>query len=206
MCGRFTIMLQVDDLREQLGLGDLPVEFSPNRNISPGQFIPVVSDAVSRQMALYKWGLIPGWAKDPKIGYHMFNARAETLAEKPSFRVPFLRRRCLIPADGFYEWKLVGGKKYPFLFMLKEGKAFTFAGLWESWRDKNGNDLRSCAIITTEPNEILEQYHDRMPVILNEDNRWKWLEESQPELLQSLLKPLAADLMAPPLMIEQLIA
>lgn len=197
-------MLQVDDLREQLGLGELPVEFSSSRNISPGQFIPVVTDAASRQVALFKWGLIPGWAKDPKIGYRMFNARAETLAEKPSFRVPFMRRRCLIPADGFYEWKMVDGKKHPFLFSLKEGKAFTFAGLWETWRDSNGDELRSCTIITTEPNEVLMQYHDRMPVILTAENRWNWLEESQPDVLQSLLKPLGADLMGVPVMIEQL--
>ena len=199
-------MLQVDDLREQLELGELPAEFSSNRNISPGQFVPVVTDPVSREVALFRWGLIPSWAKDPKIGYRMFNARAETLAEKPSFRVPFMRRRCLIPADGFYEWKMVGSKKYPFLFTLKDQKAFTFAGLWESWRDKEGNELRSCTIITTEPNELLGQYHDRMPVILDESTRWKWLEETQSAALQSLLKPISAERMAPPVKIDQLTA
>lgn len=199
-------MLQVDDLREQLALGELPVDFSPNRNISPGQLIPAVTDPVSQDVGLFKWGLIPGWAKDPKIGYRMFNARAETLAEKPSFRVPFVRRRCLIPADGFYEWKLVGSRKYPFLFTLKERKAFTFAGLWESWRDQDGKEIRSCTIITTEPNDLIRQYHDRMPVILDNDNRWKWLEETQPSILQSMLRPLAADLMAAPEQIYQLSA
>ncbi len=196
-------MLQLDDLREQLELGEFPVEYTSNRNISPGQFVPGVTDPDSRNMALFKWGLVPGWAKDPKVGYRMFNARAETLDEKPSFRVPFMRRRCLIPADGFYEWKLVGNKKYPFLFTLKEQKPFTFAGLWESWRDQEGIELRSCTIITTEPNELVNQYHDRMPVILDSEARWQWLEESQPDILKSLLKPIDADLMAQPLRMDQ---
>lgn len=196
-------MLQLDELREQLDLGELPVEFSSNRNISPGQFVPAVTDPVTREVNLFKWGLIPGWAKDPKVGYRMFNARAETLAEKPSFRVPFLRRRCLIPADGFYEWKMVGDRKYPFLFTLTDQKPFTFAGLWESWRDPEGVELRSCTIITTEPNELVRQYHDRMPVILDDIARWQWLEEKQPEQLQALLKPINAEAMASPMRIDQ---
>ena len=203
MCGRFTIMLQMDDLREQLELGEFPVEFSSSRNISPGQFVPVVTDSLTRSVALFKWGLVPGWAKDPKVGYRMFNARAETLAEKPSFRVPFMRRRCLIPADGFYEWKMIGDRKYPFLFTLKEQKAFTFAGLWESWHDKEGIMLCSCTIITTEPNELVNQYHDRMPVILDSTTRWQWLEQSQTAILQSLLKPIDAELMESPIRIDQ---
>ncbi|HNW13986.1 MAG TPA: SOS response-associated peptidase [Anaerolineaceae bacterium] len=198
-------MLQVDELREQLGLGEWVEAFSPSRNISPGQFVPVVTDAVSRKVSLYKWGLIPGWAKDPKIAYRMFNARAETLIEKPSFKIPFLRRRCLIPADGFYEWKVIDGKKQPFLFTLKDKKAFTFAGLWEIWRDNDGHDLYSCTIITTEPNSVVAQYHDRMPVILNDEHRWQWLEASQPAQLQALLKPVDGELMAAPLRVDPLI-
>ncbi len=197
-------MLEPEELRAQLDLGEFPVEFISNRNISPGQLVPVVTDPVSRKVELFRWGLVPGWAKDPKIGYKMFNARSETLSEKPSFRVPFLRRRCLIPADGFYEWKLEDGRKYPFLFTLSDRKAFTFAGLWESWSDPAGNELRSCTLITTEPNELIGQYHDRMPVILDEKTRWKWLVETNVEQLKSLLVPYNANEMDKPLKIENI--
>jgi putative SOS response-associated peptidase YedK len=199
-------MLEPEELREQLNLGEFTVEFASNRNISPGQLIPVVTDPVSRKVDLFRWGLVPGWAKDPRIGYKMFNARAETLSEKPSFRVPFLRRRCLIPADGFYEWKLVDGRKSPFLFTLKNGQAFTFAGLWESWFDPAGSELRSCTLITTGPNELIRQYHDRMPVILDESTRWEWLTETNPEKLKALLVPHDANAMDTPVRIENITA
>lgn len=197
-------MLEVDDLQEQLGLGDFPVDYSPSRNLSPGQLVLVVTDPVSRNLELYRWGLIPGWAKDPRVGYRMFNARSETVDQKPSFRVPFLRRRCLIPADGFYEWKLDGGRKYPFLFTLNAKMAFTFAGLWESWRDREGNETRSCTIITTEPNELVKQYHDRMPVIFTGEEKWRWLEETSPADLKVMLRPIDAGLMEQPIRIEKL--
>lgn len=199
-------MLEPEELREQLNLGEFAVEFASNRNISPGQLIPVVTDPVSREVELFRWGLVPGWAKEPRIGYKMFNARAETLSEKPSFRVPFLRRRCLIPADGFYEWKLVDGRKSPFLFTMKNNKAFTFAGLWESWLDPAGSELRSCTLITTEPNELIGQYHDRMPVILDETARWKWLSENNAEELKALLVPYDANAMDTPVRIENITA
>ena len=199
-------MLEPEELREQLNLGEFAVEFASNRNISPGQLIPVVTDPVRRNVELCRWGLVPGWAKDPRIGYKMFNARAETLSEKPSFRVPFLRRRCLIPADGFYEWKLVDGRKSPFLFTMKHKKAFTFAGLWESWLDPAGSELRSCTLITTEPNELVGQYHDRMPVILDETARWEWLSENNAEELKALLVPYDANAMDTPVRIENITA
>lgn len=195
MCGRFTIMLEPEELRGQLGLGELPVDLVSNHNISPGMLVPVITNPLSRDVEMFKWGLVPGWAKDPKIGYKMFNARAETLSEKPSFRIPFLRRRCLIPADGFYEWKAINGRKHPFLFTLKDQAAFTFAGLWELWRDANGNELKSCTLITTTPNELIAQYHDRMPVILDAGTRWRWLEESDSIMLKSLLIPYDAEKM-----------
>lgn len=128
-------MIQPEELRAQLGLGEIPSELVSNRNISPGTLVPVVTDSKNRKVELYRWGLVPVWAKDPKIGYKTFNARAETISEKPTFRVPFLKRRCLIPADGFYEWKDEGGRKQPYLFTLKDQQPFTFAGLWEIWRD-----------------------------------------------------------------------
>ena len=186
-------MLEPEELRGQLSLGELPVDLVSNHNISPGMLVPVITNPLSRDVEMFKWGLVPGWAKDPKIGYKMFNARAETLSEKPSFRIPFLRRRCLIPADGFYEWKAINGRKQPYLFTLKDQAAFTFAGLWELWRDANGNELKSCTLITTTPNELIAQYHDRMPVILDAGSRWRWLEESDSLMLKSLLIPYDAE-------------
>lgn len=204
MCGRFTIMLQLDELREQLALGELPVELVPNPNITPGQLIPVVVDSHKRNVELYKWGLVPGWAKDPNVGFKMINARAETLAEKPSFRMPFARQRCLILADGFYEWKSDGQKKHPYLFRLKEERAFTFAGLWEKWRDPEGKELKSCAIITTSPNSLVANYHDRMPVILGAESRWMWLESGSPQDLERLLRPFPAELMSEPILLDRI--
>ncbi len=191
-------MIQPEELRAQLGLGEIPSELVSNRNISPGTLVPVVTDSKNRKVELYRWGLVPVWAKDPKIGYKTFNARAETISEKPTFRVPFLKRRCLIPADGFYEWKDEGGRKQPYLFTLKDQQPFTFAGLWEIWRDSNNTEIRSCTLITTTPNTLLAQYHDRMPVILDESSRWKWLEESDPVILQSLLVPYDSEKMSKP--------
>lgn len=187
-----------------LGLGDLPPDLEPNANISPGQWVPAVADPVTKNIELYKWGLIPGWAKDPKIGYKMFNARSETLMEKPSFRVAFARRRCLIPADGFYEWRMDGNQKYPYLFTLKERRPFTFAGLWEVWKDPEGKEIKSCTIITTEPNSLLAEYHNRMPVILTDSNRWQWLEPKPSEILLKMMSPIDEQLMSPPQRLDKI--
>lgn len=204
MCGRFTIMLEPEELRESLELGELPVELLPNSNISPGQNVPVVLNPITREVKMFRWGLVPGWAKDPKIGYKMFNARAETLTEKPSFRKLLPRRRCLILADGFYEWKEIDGKKYPFYFTLIDQKPFTFAGLWDTWQKPEGEVLYSCTLITTEPNELLSQYHNRMPVILGKDQRWQWLEDTSMEDLKALLKPFPAEKMSESIRTAQL--
>lgn len=195
-------MIEPEELRHLLDLGVLPAEFTPNINISPGQMVPVVISASSREVFLFRWGLIPGWAKDPKIGYKMFNARAETIADKPSFRVSFQKRRCLILADGFYEWKKEGNKKVPYLFSLGSRKPFTFAGLWDSWKNVDGQEIRSCTIITTSPNALVNQYHDRMPVILEESVRWHWLEGGDPNELKSYLKPIDQGLMAEPIPVD----
>jgi putative SOS response-associated peptidase YedK len=197
-------MLQLDELREQLALGEMPLELTPNSNITPGLAVPTVIDPNTRKVELFKWGLVPMWAKDPSIGYKMINARAETVAEKPSFRMPFARQRCLIPADGFYEWKSEGVKKRPFLFTLKNRAPFTFAGLWERWRNHEGEELRSCTIITTIPNSLVTEYHDRMPVILGADERWEWLESRPIPFLQNLLKPYPVELMDTPVMIDHM--
>ncbi len=197
-------MYDPEEVRERLKLGDMPDDFVPGANISPGQNIPVVIDPVTRNVQLFRWGLVPGWAKDPRIGYKMINARAETVAEKPSFRVSFQRRRCLIPADGFYEWKLDNGRKYPFLFTLVDRVPFTFAGLWDTWRGQEGAVINSCTIITTTPNSLVAQYHDRMPVILDEISRWKWLENLPAENLKALLVPYDAEKMAAPVRLDRL--
>jgi putative SOS response-associated peptidase YedK len=185
-----------------LGLGELPAELTSNRNISPGQFIPVVREVGTRDVELFKWGLVPSWAKDPAIGYKLINARSETIAEKPSFKKAFNAQRCLIPADGFYEWKVEGSRKNPYLFTMKSKNPFTFAGLWEYWHDAKGNEVYSCTIITTEPNVMMANYHDRMPVILGEEHRWKWLEKRPASELQEMLKPFPAEEMATPMRAE----
>lgn len=192
--------MQLEEMREQLSLGELPVELTSNTNIRPGELIPVIIDAESRKVELFKWGLVPYWAKDESTGYKMINARAETLAEKPSFRQAFLKRRCLIPADGFYEWSGEGKERKPYLFTLKEQTPFMFAGLWEVWQEK----LFTCTIITTEPNELLSAYHNRMPVILTRDTCWKWLQTTEIEDLKSFLLPLPVDLMAAPVQLSRL--
>lgn len=187
-----------------MALGELPAEFISRDNIAPGSEIPVVINQENRAVKMFRWGLVPSWAKDPAIGYKMFNARAETISEKPSFRIPFQRQRCLIVADGFYEWKMEDGKKYPFLFTLKEKAPFTFAGLWDTWQNKDGGVINSCTLITTEPNDLVAQYHDRMPVIFADDNRWKWLGERPDTELKAMLTPCAVDLMEIPRRLERL--
>lgn len=189
-------MLDPEGFQRELELGDLPAEFKSDQNVSPGSLIPVVVDENSRKVELFKWGFVPVWAKDPSIGYRMINARAETIAEKPSFKNAFQNRRCLILSDGFYEWKTESNKKQPYRFSLTEGRPFTFAGIWEQWQDKSGNELTTCAIITTTPNRLLQDYHDRMPVILDKTTRWDWLASSTPtpDLLK-MLQPFPAEQM-----------
>jgi putative SOS response-associated peptidase YedK len=196
MCGRFTLTLDPGDLREELDLGPIAVELYARFNIAPTQPVAVVTEADKRQVELFKWGLIPSWTKDPTIGSRLINARSETLAEKPSFRKAFERRRCLILADGFFEWAHAiekTARKTPYYFHLVSGKAFTFAGLWEFWRSPSGEEIRSCTIITCPANERIAAFHDRMPVILPEAVRWKWLDPAaKPASLNSFLVPYPA--------------
>jgi putative SOS response-associated peptidase YedK len=197
MCGRFTLTLDPGDLQDVLNFDISSVDLTPRYNIAPSQQVAAVRDGVSRKVELFQWGLVPSWAKDVSIGYKMINARSETISEKPSFRVPFSRRRCLIPADGFYEWAQGENGKIPYYFYLKDHKPFTFAGLWEEWQPKEGEPLRTCTIITCVANETLSTYHERMPVIVPADVRWLWLDPAAraPEL-QSWLKPYPAEEMA----------
>jgi len=166
--------------------------------VAPGQPIAAVRDHLTKKVDLLRWGLVPVWAKDPMIGHKLINARCETIAEKPSFKQAFLRRRCLILADGFYEWKTEGTRKQPYLFKMSDGKPFTFAGIWEIWRDRVGIEVTTCAIITTTPNALIKEYHERMPVILEERVRWRWLEDvPAPELLSMLIPYPVADMDTP---------
>jgi putative SOS response-associated peptidase YedK len=145
---------------------------------------------------MLRWGLIPSWAKDPAMGAKLINARAETVAEKPSFRSAFRHRRCLVVADGFYEWQKQEGKKQPFYFRLQDGQPFAFAGLWESWKDPNGEVVDSCTILTTEANQLMQPIHDRMPVILASQDYDLWLDPTvQSEQLQNLLQPFPSEAM-----------
>ena len=195
MCGRYALTdlkALVKDNRFQLEA--FPPNLSPRYNIAPSQPVPAILNQAPRQLQLVRWGLIPSWAKDPTIGYRMINARAETVAAKPAFRRPLQRQRCLIPADGFYEWQRLGTRKVPHWITLTSGEVFAFAGLWDSWTDpKTNTAVASCTIITTTPNELLASIHDRMPVILSRESEAKWLSETlSPEQACTLLKPYQA--------------
>jgi putative SOS response-associated peptidase YedK len=198
MCGRFTLKTEPETLTETFPGFTMPDELSPSYNIAPSQEVAVVPNNGENKVEFFQWGLIPSWAKDPKIGNRMINARAETLAEKPSFRMPYKRRRCLVLADGFYEWRQEprSKSKTPIYIRLESDKPFAFAGLWEAWHPSADNDpLFSCTIITTTPNSLLETIHRRMPVILDPDAYDQWLEphEQSPDQLNGLLKPYPAE-------------
>jgi putative SOS response-associated peptidase YedK len=193
MCGRFTLTIDPDHLHEAFPWADIPDDLSPRYNIAPSQFVAVIPNTGDNILAMYKWGLIPSWSKDPSIGDRMINARAESLAEKPSFRNAYRRRRCLILADGFYEWRQDPSmkSKQPMYIRMKNDQPFAFAGLWEIWKSSDETEVRSCTIITTSPNSLLETIHNRMPVILPPDEYGRWLvpEDRHPEQLNDLLVP-----------------
>ena len=165
----------------------------PNYNVAPTQEVPAVvagNGGGDRRLEMLRWGLIPSWADDPGIGARMINARSETVAEKPSFRRAFKERRCLIPADGFYEWQKTNGGKQPHYIRMKNGRPFAFAGLWESWKG-DGNEIRSCTILTTNPNDVAGEIRNRMPVILPPEGYEVWLDPDvrETDQLLSLLAP-----------------
>jgi putative SOS response-associated peptidase YedK len=198
MCGRFTLTVDPADLQDAFGLSEpAPAGLTPRYNIAPTQPVAVVPNLAPRKLEMFKWGLIPSWAKDPKIGNSLINARGETVAEKPAFRAAFKRRRCLIPADGFYEWKRAGKTKTPLYIQLKGGEPFALAGLWEIWTAPDGSAVNTCTIITTEPNALMKDIHDRMPVILPPSAYDAWLTpgELPAAETQALLKPFAASKM-----------
>ena len=193
MCGRFPQTQSSGTIAAAFQLSVLP-QLEPRYNIAPTQAVAAVLqtlDSQQRQCKFLRWGLIPSWAKDPAIGSRLINARAETASEKPSFRAAFKKRRCLILADGFYEWQRQEGGKQPFYFQLQHGVPFAFAGLWESWRGDGEGAIASCTILTTTANSFMQPYHHRMPVILNPTDYDRWLDPAlqTPAQLQTLLCP-----------------
>ena len=195
MCGRFTLRTPASAIAEQFSLLEVP-DLQPRFNIAPTQPVPAVRvdphlAAPRRQFVFLHWGLVPSWADDPKIGNRMINARAETAADKPSFRAAMRRRRCLIVADGFYEWQTVGKRRQPMYIHLRDGRPFAFAGLWESWEGADHSALESCTILTTAANELVRPIHDRMPVIVAPENYSLWLDPAvqQAEPILPLLRP-----------------
>lgn len=199
MCGRFTLHHSAEEVADRF-LAELMPELEPRYNIAPTQPVTVVTQNGTRHLAQFHWGLIPSWAKDRSIGHRMINARVETVAEKPAFRTALQRRRCLIPADGFYEWREADnpeeGGRTPMYIHRQDDALFAFAGLWDEWHDpQSGEPLRSCTIITGTPNPLVAPIHDRMPIILRREDEARWLDKSlnDTESLLSLLVPYAAD-------------
>lgn len=201
MCGRFTLRAPASVIAEQFSLFDLP-SLSPRYNIAPTQTVAVVrqvgeSGGAGRELVNLRWGLIPHWAKDPAIGNRMINARSESVAEKPAYRTALRRRRCLVAADGFYEWQPGGRRKQPYFIHMKDDRPFGFAGLWETWEGPENSYIESCTIITTDANALMAPIHDRMPVIVDPKDYGLWLDTSvqDPAPLLPLLRPFQGDLL-----------
>jgi putative SOS response-associated peptidase YedK len=196
MCGRFTLTINPADLQDTFLAFNFPNQFAPRFNIAPTQPILALTNDATNKADFFIWGLIPSWVKDPAIGSRLINARAETLAEKPSFRSAYKYHRCLIFADGFFEWQAKPGSqgKVPHYIQLKSGKPFTFAGLWDCWQAPDGSEVKSAVIITTTPNELVASIHDRMPVILPSHVYAQWLDPLPrfPADLNGLFKPYPA--------------
>lgn len=196
MCGRYTMYASYKDIarRFNIELPDDDAQIDAHYNAAPTQLLPVLT-ARSGRVEFYRWGLIPFWAKDASIGNKLINARAETLADKPSFRHAFRSRRCLVVADGFYEWKKTEGGKTPVYIRMASGEPFAIAGIWDEWHDPDSSEtIRSFAIITTEPNELMEEIHNRMPAVLRREDEELWLDPgADPQELLHALRPFPAE-------------
>ena len=193
MCGRYTLTSGLVILQRRFGFAAEQLNLEPRYNLAPSQQAPVIVMAGSYSVKMMRWGLVPSWAKVASIGYKMINARAETVGEKPSFKRPLQRTRCLVLADGFFEWRKVPGEKteLPLRFVLKSHEPFAFAGLWDTWIKPEGDELQTFTIITTEANELVQPVHNRMPVILPQEHEDVWLDPDNRDLqkLTALLKP-----------------
>jgi putative SOS response-associated peptidase YedK len=198
MCGRFALVSDLPKVKKQFEIQEIAAGIKSDWNISPGQYIPVILHRDGQNiLGSFLWGLIPAGTKDPSLGSKLINARAETLSEKPSFRNAFKKRRCLIIADGFYEWKLAGKKRVPFYFYLPSREPFGLAGLYETWLSPEEKQVNTCLIITTEANQLIKPIHDRMPVIVPQDQEQTWLRDEimDSTALIEILKPYPAEKM-----------
>ena len=201
MCGRFTLFANFTDIMNRFDIeaGIQEELYTPNYNIAPSNSVlSVINDGTINRLGYLRWGLVPPWAKDEKVGYKMINARAETLTEKPSFRTAYQKKRCLIIADSFYEWKRSNDKtKIPMRIKLKSDELFAMAGLWEKWQSPEGKSIFTCTVITTTANELMKDIHERMPVILKPEDENIWLDPTiyDSSKLNHLLKPLSEEVM-----------
>lgn len=198
MCGRYRLSRRKQVVEEYFESSSDEEDWTPRYNIAPTQPVAAIREAgQNRILSLMRWGLVPSWASDISIGARLINGRSETVLEKPAFRDSFRMRRCLVPADGFYEWKKAGRERYPFHFVMKDSSLFAFAGVWDRWRSPAGQVVESCSILTTAPNELLDGVHDRMPVILPQRHYQTWLTApaTEAQRLAELLVPFDASVM-----------
>ena len=197
MCGRFSLTADLGELARRFEFDGNLLDLEPNYNVAPTQNVLTVIGGENRRGGFIRWGLIPHWAKTASIGSRMINARAETVAQRPAFRDAFRRRRCLVLADGFYEWQRAGSVKKPMRIVMESGEPFAFAGLWAMWRDSEGNRIPSCTIITTEANDLLRPIHNRMPVILPREMEEFWLDRDVQDVavLENALTAYPSELM-----------
>lgn len=198
MCGRYVLTADTDTIQLAFDLENVPQVHTARFNIAPSQPIAAITNEDPKTLTFLKWGLIPSWSKDPAMGNKMINARSESAPEKPAFRAAFKRRRCLIPADGFFEWQKRGSSKVPMFIHMSDYSVFAFAGLWEVWHSPEGDEIRTATILTTEPNELMKSIHDRMPVILPREHYQVWLAPGDQKVddLRRLMKPFDASRMA----------
>jgi putative SOS response-associated peptidase YedK len=188
MCGRYSFALEDELIKERFGVTVRTAIYKARYNCAPTQELPVITNLYPHELSYFRWGLIPYWAKEVPTGYSMINAKAETVDEKPSYKAAFRKRRCLVPADGFYEWKK-NGTKIPYKIVVQDEPAFAMAGIWDTWNNPNGEKIHSFSIITTDPNDVVAPIHDRMPAILRKEDEQRWLSEENPDVLLSMLKP-----------------
>lgn len=187
MCGRYSFAIEDELIRERFGVTVRSAVYKARYNCAPSQSLAVITNRAPEMLDFFRWGLIPSWANDPKIGNRMINARSETILEKPSFRSAFRQRRCLVPADGFFEWRQ--SDKTPFRIELLNRQPFSMAGIWEEWKNPEGGFIRTFSILTTAPNELMARLHERMPVILHPGDERRWLESADENELMEFCLP-----------------
>ena len=198
MCGRYALTSNLDNLQARFNFEARDLEYQPRYNIAPTQQSLVVTNDGNRRGEYMRWGLVPFWAKDIKIGYRMINAVGETVSTKPAFRTAYKKRRCLVLANGFFEWRKVGKARIPSYLHLGGQTPFAFAGLWETWKSPEGETIKSFTIVTTQPNQLVKPIHNRMPVILSQETEALWLDPitEDPQTLDKLLVPAPAEYMS----------